>query len=142
MVCKKCGSNRLYAHQVLRADIICDGEGAFEENPGGDLTGAVYDAEKPYGPFTCTGCGEEYDELETVAADGTYQAISYGELAARFRKHEATKPKVHLTAHIVFRERSWDREYPLSKSDLCCEQRQQSVPAEYERLQHLWQQPG
>jgi hypothetical protein len=31
MICK-CGCNRFYAHQVVRMDVICDGDGDFYDN--------------------------------------------------------------------------------------------------------------
>ena len=63
MVCKKCGNSELIAHQVPRADIVVDGNNNFLRNMECGLDASVYDAGKPYGPYTCTRCGEEYDEL-------------------------------------------------------------------------------
>lgn len=39
--------------------------------------------------------------------------MTFGELEALFIRHEATHPKEHLTAHIVYKEESWNRPYPL-----------------------------
>ena len=58
-----CGNDRFYAHQIIRADVIVDSDGAFLENATERLEESIYDAERPYGPFTCTKCGKEYDEL-------------------------------------------------------------------------------
>lgn len=60
----KCGHNRFYAHQLCRVDVIVDEDGNWESNTGKDNTIVVYDAENPYGPFTCTKCGEEYEEIK------------------------------------------------------------------------------
>lgn len=63
MVCKICGKNQFIGHQIIRADVLVSGKGEFEGNLPGGLEGHIYDAEKPYGPFTCVCCGAEYDEL-------------------------------------------------------------------------------
>lgn len=74
----KCGSTMFYSHIELHADIVCDSEGGFicnaselseykadsekylgENTPSED----VYYASDPFGPFTCTECGEEYAEI-------------------------------------------------------------------------------
>ena len=59
----KCGNNRFYAHQLVRLDVVVDENGAFDRNLYDNAEAAIYDAEKPYGPFTCTVCNREYDEL-------------------------------------------------------------------------------
>lgn len=64
MKCKVCGNDRFYGHQVLRADVICDENGNYLEDLMDGLGPSIYDAETHYGPFTCTECGTEYDELE------------------------------------------------------------------------------
>ena len=62
MICT-CGNDHFYAHQIVRVDVIVDADGCFEDNATDRLESSIYDAEKPYGPFTCTSCGREYDEL-------------------------------------------------------------------------------
>ena len=63
MICA-CGNNRYFAHQILRADIIVDEDGRFDSNIDGSPSSvSIYDAEAPYGPFTCTKCKKEYEEL-------------------------------------------------------------------------------
>lgn len=61
MRCKHCNGERFTAHQVCRLDVIVDGTGEFLENAHKDAAQAIYDAETPYGPFQCCGCGAEYD---------------------------------------------------------------------------------
>jgi len=56
----RCGNGYFYAHQLCRHDIIIDGDGHFEDNI------EIYDSEKPYGTFTCTACGVEYEELSEI----------------------------------------------------------------------------
>lgn len=62
MICS-CGGCRFIAHQLIRADIVVNERGEFEENLPGGLEANVYDAVTPYGPFVCDTCGREYDEL-------------------------------------------------------------------------------
>ncbi len=59
MKCPICGGNRFIAHQLVRMDIVVDGDNNFESN----IEGGIYDSETPYGPYTCTNCGNEIDEL-------------------------------------------------------------------------------
>ena len=65
MACE-CGNKKFFAHQVMRASIVCDDVGNFEENGGENLEESIYDSGSPYGPFACTECGKEYDELPEV----------------------------------------------------------------------------
>ena len=58
-----CGNDRFIAHQIIHADVIVGADGEFLENVTETLEASIYDSEKPYGPFTCTACGREYDEL-------------------------------------------------------------------------------
>lgn len=58
MKCEDCGSEEFTAHQKTRHDIIVDGRNNFKEDCG------IYDAETPYGPYTCTVCGKEYEDLK------------------------------------------------------------------------------
>lgn len=60
----ECGNDKFFAHQVLRADIIVGEDGEFASNIGNDLESNVYDASTPYGPFTCTVCGREYETIK------------------------------------------------------------------------------
>lgn len=64
MKCLVCGNNQFCAHQVVRMDVICDENGTFLSNVSENPAADIYDVEKPYGPFTCTLCGAEYDELD------------------------------------------------------------------------------
>lgn len=63
MLCKKCGNDEFEAHQRVYMDVIVDQYGEFIANAGEDDSPSIYEHERPYGPFTCTKCGEEYDEL-------------------------------------------------------------------------------
>lgn len=57
-----CGNPEFYAHQVCRMDIVCDGSGNWIKNTPSDDS-SCYDADNPFGPFTCTKCRKEYEEL-------------------------------------------------------------------------------
>lgn len=78
--CPFCGSERFIGHQILRADIYVGGDGEFEENLPGGLEANVYDSGHPYGPFTCSQCREEFDELpenkQVRLPRGTFTVIS------------------------------------------------------------------
>lgn len=64
--CKICGNDRFVGHQAVRLEVITDGEGDFMDNMPEGAESAIYDSSSPYGPFTCTKCGEEYDELDEL----------------------------------------------------------------------------
>ena len=64
MKCPYCNHNVFVAHQVLYADVLVDENGAFVNNMPDGLEAAVYDCERPYGPYTCNCCGAEFDELD------------------------------------------------------------------------------
>lgn len=55
----ECGNNKFVAHQRCYHDIVVDGSNNFESDKG------IYESETPYGPYTCTECDKEYDELPT-----------------------------------------------------------------------------
>lgn len=74
MKCKICGSETFEAHQILYADVICDGDGEFVENLADTLDESVYGSDRPYGPFTCTKCGAVYEEL---VDNGVVQDLSF-----------------------------------------------------------------
>lgn len=54
----ECGNDKFYAHQIQHCDVIVDENNNWEENA------ECYDTGAPYGPYTCTKCGKEYDKLE------------------------------------------------------------------------------
>lgn len=65
LICPKCGSTeKFYAHQRLYADIIVNSNGDFASNLDCGLEAAVYNSDPPYGPYTCCGCGCEFDPEE------------------------------------------------------------------------------
>lgn len=58
MKCPNCGNNKFTGHQLVRMDVLVDENNNFIEQI------EIYDSEKPYGPYTCTNCGQEYDDDE------------------------------------------------------------------------------
>lgn len=52
-----CGNTKFSAHQVCYHDVVVDSNNNFDRNI------AIYESENPYGPYYCTECGAEYDEL-------------------------------------------------------------------------------
>lgn len=65
--CPHCGNRNFIGHQLIRADVLVDiDSGDFSDNLIGGLDNHIYDAEKPYGPFTCSKCGYKVDELELL----------------------------------------------------------------------------
>lgn len=75
----RCGSTEFSAHQILRVDIIVDGDNQFIRNYNEtDDSLAIYDAETPYGPYVCNTCAQEYDELNhTIEIDENIEKEPY-----------------------------------------------------------------
>jgi predicted RNA-binding Zn-ribbon protein involved in translation (DUF1610 family) len=61
-VCEDCGNTEFYGHQKCRMNVVVDGDNNWLRNSPEDQS-ACYDSESPYGPFTCTQCGKEIEEL-------------------------------------------------------------------------------
>jgi len=61
MACK-CGGNRFVARQVCRHDIVVDDSNMYMEQCGSNGKD-IYDAETPYGPYTCLQCETVWDNL-------------------------------------------------------------------------------
>ena len=59
MACEECGCRKFRARFKYRGDAIVDEHGDWEKDV------KVDDAEF-YGPYTCEGCGKEYDPLPKV----------------------------------------------------------------------------
>jgi hypothetical protein len=55
---------------VARHDVLVNEYGTFLEDRG------AYDAENPYGPFACTQCGAEFDDLEELELIGRIAELS------------------------------------------------------------------
>jgi hypothetical protein len=59
----RCGNDWFFAHQITRHTVIVSADNIYREDIGLD------DAETPYGPYACTKCGAEYEELEDLRND-------------------------------------------------------------------------
>ena len=55
--CPECGNTQFFAKQKCYHDIVVSGNNTFIDNV------AVSDADTPYGPYQCTECDKEFDEL-------------------------------------------------------------------------------
>lgn len=69
-ICPKCGGTRFYANQVQRCDVIVDGKNNWVENHG------CYDAEDPFGPYTCVQCGKKFDSLDELSEEYLYAQLT------------------------------------------------------------------
>ncbi len=82
----ECGSTRFTAHQICRHDVIVDSDNQYQRDDG------IYDAERPYGPYICTQCNREYEELDELPVIPT--AASAGSVPA-FEQHKITQEPKH-----------------------------------------------
>lgn len=57
MKCPKCSNRQFRARQTIHRDVVVDEDGDFVKEL------EVFDGNKPYGPYKCTECGEELDDL-------------------------------------------------------------------------------
>jgi hypothetical protein len=64
LVCPKCGGQEFSANQTCTCDIIVDSKNEFLRNNTEDDSVYISWADDPYGPYYCTSCGTEYDDLE------------------------------------------------------------------------------
>ena len=60
MCCPKCGNKRFGASQVCYHDVTVDETNEFIEDNG------ISESDKPYGIYTCTECGAEFDNLSEL----------------------------------------------------------------------------
>lgn len=85
--CRRCKSERFIASQKVYMDVIVDGNGFYED----DLE--VKDAENPYGPYTCSVCGAEYESLEELPQEE-------GKIIATI--HLSDKETLNYTSEVLF----------------------------------------
>lgn len=76
MKCKICGNEEFNCHQVLHMDIVCDGNGEFLSPLQESFMASCYEAGRPFGPFTCSGCGANYQELKDGAKVENFDVIN------------------------------------------------------------------
>ena len=55
-----CGNTRFSAKQKCYHDVVVNGDNAFIRDDG------ISDSENPYGTYSCTQCGKEYEELDKL----------------------------------------------------------------------------
>lgn len=66
MKCPFCNGNEFTAHQVCHMDILVDGDNRFLANPNGTADTNIYESQEPFGPYTCTTCGAEFENLDAA----------------------------------------------------------------------------
>lgn len=102
MKCKKCGNDTFIAHQICRMDIMVDESGEFLRNLTGGAEMHIYDSEKPYGPFTCSKCGAEYDALIDDTPDDDTDCstgdsyVMYNVMRVRSCENESWSNRIYL----------------------------------------------
>ena len=64
MKCPICGNSEFAAHQQCYLDVIVDENNSFLRNAEETADASIYEASEPYGPYTCTKCGYEFDEVQ------------------------------------------------------------------------------
>lgn len=66
MKCPFCNGNEFTAHQVCHMDILVDDDNMFLANPNGTADTNIYESQEPFGPYTCTTCGAEFENLDAA----------------------------------------------------------------------------
>lgn len=61
-----CNNKEFFAHQKCFVDVVVDGNNNFLKNKYENFEQSVYESEKPYGQYTCSNCGEEFNELKDL----------------------------------------------------------------------------
>lgn len=81
MKCKHCGGESFIGHQLVRMDILVDGDGDYVDGVHKDISYDITDSEAAYGPFQCCGCGAEYNALAKGedSIDGPVEGWSWKE---------------------------------------------------------------
>lgn len=49
--CPNCGSTAFIAHQIVRMDVVMDGDNEYVDSVSPDCAADIYDSEEPYGPY-------------------------------------------------------------------------------------------
>ena len=62
--CRKCGCTVFFGNQRVLAEVVVDGNNEFLDHAG-DASDPYY-AGKPFGPYSCANCGEDYDKLDDL----------------------------------------------------------------------------
>lgn len=51
--CPKCGGKEFLANQVIRIEVVVDGNNDFLRNNTKKVEESIYDSDKPFGPYVC-----------------------------------------------------------------------------------------
>lgn len=63
--CPKCGCKEFIGHQVCHMEVVVDGNGVWLRS----VKRGIYQADKPFAPFTCKRCGNEFSSLPIEVSD-------------------------------------------------------------------------
>ena len=76
MICL-CGNTEFYAHQRVYMHVVIDEHNVFvSTRDGSGEPCGIYHADTPYGPYRCTKCGKEYEEIiNSEKYDTHYSAV-------------------------------------------------------------------
>lgn len=64
--CLSCNHEEFTASQVCRVSVVVDAKNHFIKNQGKRMEEAVFDADDPYGTYSCVQCGKEYEDLNEL----------------------------------------------------------------------------
>lgn len=64
--CPDCGKNEFSANQVCRVNVVVDNLNNFIRNQDNNMESSVYDADNPFGPYSCMDCGFSFDEIDEL----------------------------------------------------------------------------
>lgn len=102
--CPFCGNIAFSAHQQSYHDVIVDKDNTFVMDAG------VYESEDPYGPYTCTMCGAEFDELDPATLETKPAAAMLEKLRVEWAERFAYGGKrVPITETNLFSEKDWTK---------------------------------
>lgn len=102
MLCPFCKNDQFFGHQLVRMDVLVDEDGDYvdSDNTGGN----IYDAEKPYGPFTCTKCGAVFEDLNDGEVPQELPPLSFTQTnnicTLQYHIHFADNPSDQFTLYL------------------------------------------
>lgn len=62
----KCGNDEFNATQICKIDVVVDSENFFLRSSKDTMEESCYDSDRPCGDYTCTKCGEMYENLNKL----------------------------------------------------------------------------
>lgn len=65
--CLDCGHEEFSGNQICRVNVVVDAKNNFIRNQEKTMEASVYDADNPYGMYSCLNCGKEYEDVCVLA---------------------------------------------------------------------------